>query len=156
MYNPKLIASDNEYGTMEVLAGEAIAKHDFVNFVGDGKVEAVDAGDPIFGYALEAATAEDETITIVRVVPGMQFLMDNDNVGTTFALTHIGGRFNITGDSGEMLVDTSSVDIAGDGTDHGQLFCLGFNPKGFGMDSDTSIGIYQVAEIQGLGYVTHA
>jgi len=153
MYNPKIVGNENQYGTMTVLAGEAIAVNDFVNLVGDGKVEAADAGDPIFGIALEAATAEDDVITIAKVTPGMQFLMDNNNTSTTFAKTHVGARFDITGNSGEMLVDTSTADQEGDATDHGQLFCLEYNPQGFGLDSDTSIGIFQVAEIQGLGFM---
>lgn len=151
MYNPRIVGSVNEYDTMTGLAAEAIAKNDFVTLVGDGKFECTDTGDPIFGIALEAATAENQTITVVRIVPGMKLLMDNDNVGTTFALTHVGARFDMTGATGAMVVDTSTAAQVGGGGETGQLFCLGYNPKGFGMDSDTSIGLYQVAEIQGLG-----
>lgn len=151
MYNPRILASNIEYGTMTGKAAEAIAVNDFVTLVGDGKFECTDTGDPIFGIALEAATAEDDIITVVKVVPGMQIYMDNDNTGTTFAATHVGARFDITGATGAMVVDTSTAAQVGGGGETGQLFCLEYNPQGLGMDSDTSIGVYQVAEIQGLG-----
>ena len=148
MYNPRIVGSPNQYGSIKVTAGEAIAKNDFVTLLTDGEVEATGAGEGIFGIALEAADAKGDIITVVRAYPGMQVIMDNDNTGTTFAATHIGGRFDITGATGAQVVDTSTV--AQDGTDAGQLFCIGYNPKGFGLDSDTSIGLYEIAEIQGL------
>jgi len=151
MYNPRLIGSVNEYGTIKLTAHEAIAKNDFVTIVSDGDAECTDTGDPIFGIALEAADAADDIITVARIQPGMQFLMDNDNDATTFAATHVGGRFDITGATGEMIVDTSTVAQVGGGAETGQLFCIEYNPKGWGMDSDTSIGVFEVAEIQGLG-----
>ena len=148
MYNPRIVGSPNQYGSIKVTAGEAIAKNDFVTLLTDGEVEATGTGEGIFGIALEAADAKGDIITVVRAYPGMQVIMDNDNTGTTFAATHIGGRFDITGATGAQVVDTSTV--AQDGTDAGQLFCIGYNPKGFGLDSDTSIGLYEIAEIQGL------
>lgn len=148
MYNPRIVGSPNQYGSIKVTAGEAIAKNDFVTLLTDGEVEATAAGEGIFGIALEAATAKGDIITVARVYPGMQVIMDNDNTGTTFAASHIGGRFDITGTTGAQVVDTST--IAQDGTDAGQLFCIGYNPKGFGLDSDTSIGLFEIAEIQGL------
>ena len=148
MYNPRIVGSPNQYGTIKVTAGEAIAKNDFVTLLTDGEAEATAAGEGIFGIALEAADAKGDIITVVRAYPGMQVIMDNDNTGTTFAATHVGGRFDITGTTGAQVVDTSTV--AQDGTDAGQLFCIGYNPKGFGLDSDTSIGLYEIAEIQGL------
>lgn len=152
MYNPRLVGYNGTPSTMKVEAGETINEHDFVNFVADGQVEAADTGDPIFGVALEDASSGDDFL-IMKIEPGMRFLMDNDNTGTTFASTHVGARFDITGNTGEMIVDTSTADQAGDATDHGQLFCLEYNPQGYGYDSDTSIGIFQVAEIQGLGFM---
>lgn len=151
MYNPRIVGSTNEFDTIKLAAAEAVAVNDFVTIVGDGKAECTDAGDPIFGIALEAATAEDQIITVVRVVPGMKVRMDNDNTGTTFAATHVGARFDITGATGAMLVDTSTVAQVGGGGETGQLFCVEYNPQGFGVDSDTSQGIFEIAEIQGLG-----
>lgn len=148
MYNPRIVGSPNQYGTIKVTAGEAIAKNDFVTLLTDGQAEATGAGEGIFGIALEAAAASGDKITVARAYPGMQVMMDNDNVGTTFAATHVGARFDTTGSTGAQLVDTSSA--AQDGTDTGQLFCIEYNPQGFGFDKDTSIGIFEIAEIQGL------
>lgn len=150
MYNPRIVGSSSEYGTIELAAHEAIAVNDFVTIVADGQAEVTDAGDPIFGVALESASSAGDIITVAKVVPGMQFIMDNDNTGTTFASTHVGARFDITGTTGELLVDTSTDAQVGDGTDTGQLFCLEFNPAINGYKDDESIGIFQVAEIQGL------
>lgn len=151
MYNPRIIGSEVEYGTIKLAAHEAIAVNDFVTIVADGQVECTDTGDPIFGIALEAATSAGDIITVARAVPGMKVLMDNDNTGTTFASTHVGGRFDITGTTGEMLVDTSTVVQVGGGGETGQLFCIEYNPQGRNLDSDTSIGVFEIAEIQGLG-----
>jgi hypothetical protein len=74
--------------------------------------------------------------------------MDNDNDTTTFASTHVGGRFDVIGSTGAQLVDTNTV--AQDGSDSGQLFCIAYNPQGYGFNSDTSIGLFEIAEIQGL------
>ena len=151
MYNPRIVGSVTEYGTIKLEAHEAIAVNDFVTIVADGQAECTDAGDPIFGIALEAATSAGDIITVARVMPGMQVMMDNDNSGTTFASTHVGARFDITGTTGELLVDTSTDAQVGGGGETGQLFCIEYNPQGFGLDSDTSIGIFEIAEIQGLG-----
>lgn len=152
MYNPRYVGNVNEDDTITLTSGAAIAKNDFVYIVTDGQVEACAAGAGIFGIALEAASGSGESILVLRARPGMKVIMDNDNTGTTFASTHVGGRFDITGSTGAQLVDTSTV--AQDGTDSGQLFCLEYNPKGYGLDSDTSIGLFEIAEIQGLTNAT--
>ena len=151
MYNPRILANTNEYDTIKLTSHEAIAKNDFVTIVADGQAECTDTGDPIFGIALEAASGAGEVITVARANHGMKVYMDNDNTGTTFASTHVGARFDMTGATGAMVVDTSTVAQVGGGGETGQLFCIEYNPQGLGMDSDTSIGVYQIAEIQGLG-----
>jgi len=147
MYNPRIKGGSQEYGTVKVLSHGAIAKNDFVTLKTDGQAEPTAAGEGIFGIALESAAGASEVITVARVYPGMRVLMDNDNVGTTFAASHVGGRFDTTGATGAQLVDTSTV--AQDGTDSGQLLCIEYNPKGFGLDKDTSIGLYEISEVQG-------
>lgn len=148
MYNPRVVKKDSEATVLTLTAGEAIAANDFVTVLTDGQVEVAAAGEGIFGIALESASASGDTIRVLRVHPGMVVMMDNDNVGTTFAATHVGARFDITGGKGAQLVDTSTA--AQDGTDSGQLFCIAYNPQGYGYDSDTSIGLFEIAEIQGL------
>jgi len=150
MYNPRLVGSPNNYETMKCVAHGAIKKNDFVTLKTDGQAEVTAAGNAIFGVALEAASGAGKSFTVLRVSPGVRFIMDNDNIGTTFAATHVGARFDMIGNSGEMLVDTSTVAQLGTGADTGQLFCVEYNPKGFGLDDDTSIGVFEVAEIQGL------
>jgi hypothetical protein len=148
MYNARVVKKSAESTTVTLVAGEAIAKNDFVTILTDGEAEVTAAGEGIFGIALESAAEKGDSIRVLRVHPGMVVMMDNDNVSTTFAATHVGGRFDITGSSGQQLVDTSSV--AQDGTDSGQLFCIEYNPDMNGFTKDTSIGLFEIAEIQGL------
>ena len=148
MYNPRVVKKSAEATTLTVTAGEAIAVNDFVTILTDGQAEVTAAGEGIFGIALESASAAGKKIKVLRAHPGMVVMMDNDNVGTTFASSHVGARFDIAGASGAQLVDTSTA--AQDGTDAGQLFCVEFNPQGYGFDGDTSIGLFEIAEIQGL------
>jgi len=148
MYNPRVVKKDAEATVLTLTAGEAIAVNDFVSILTDGEVEVTAAGEGIFGIALEAAAAKGDEIRVLRAHPGMVVMMDNDNTGTTFAATHIGGRFDTAGGTGAQVVDTSTV--AQDVTDSGQLFCIAYNPQGYGFDGDTSIGLFEIAEIQGL------
>ena len=148
MYNARIVKESAEATTVTLTAGEAIAKNDFITLLTDGQAEVTATGKGIFGIALESASAAGQKIKVRRAHPGMVVMMDNDNVSTTFASSHVGARFDITGTSGAQLVDTSTA--AQDGTDAGQLFCIEFNPKGYGFDSDTSIGLFEIAEIQGL------
>lgn len=148
MYNPRVVKKSAEATVLTMVAGEAIAKNDFVTLLTDGEIEASATGEGIFGIALEAAAAKGDSIRVLRAHPGMVVMMDNDNGSATFAATHVGARFDITGNSGQQLVDTSTA--AQDGTDAGQLFCIAFNPQGYGYDDDDSIGLFEIAEIQGL------
>jgi len=148
MYNPRVVKKSAEATVLTLEAGEAIAKNDFVTLLTDGQIEATATGEGIFGIALEAASASGDSIRVLRAHPGMVVMMDNDNDSTTFASSHVGARFDTTGTTGAQLVDSSSA--AQDGTDAGQLFCIAYNPQGYGYDSDTSIGLFEIAEIQGL------
>jgi hypothetical protein len=147
MYNPRVVKKSAEATILTVEADATIAENDFVTLLTDGTAEVTGAGDAIFGIALEAATDGDD-VRVLRAHPGMVVLMDNDNTGTTFAASHIGARFDTTGGTGAQVVDTSTDEQ--DGTDAGQLFCIAFNPQGYGYDDDESIGLFEIAEIQGL------
>lgn len=72
---------------------------------------------------------------LVIVEPNAKFVMENDNVGTTFAVTHVGQCFDVTGATGAQLVDTSTAGTTG------QLECIGF-----GYNGDTTKGIYIINE----------
>jgi hypothetical protein len=73
----------------------------------------------------------------------MVVLMDNDNDTETFAATHVGEWGDFVGGTGAMIVNSDTLS-----TTKAQLQCLAYNPQGFGYDSDTSIGLFYVAERQ--------
>lgn len=78
---------------------------------------------------------------LVNIDPDARYLLKNDNVGTTFAATHVGDYFDLTGNAGSQLVDTSSTSAT-----VGQLLCLEYNP---GIrDTDSTYGIFKIAETQ--------
>lgn len=77
---------------------------------------------------------------LVDIDPEQRYLLKNDNVGTTFAVTHQGQYFDLIGNAGSQLVDTSTV------TTTGQLVCLKYNPGIRGTDA--TYGIFKIAERQ--------
>jgi hypothetical protein len=145
MYGARVIKSlsGQDRVHMEFNAAGTFAANDFVMLDGStGEVVVATAGSSILGVAKEAATASS-TGVLVDITPNMVVLMDNDNVGETFAATHVGEWGDFTGGTGAMLVDSNSLS-----TTVAQLQCLAYNPKGYGFDADTSIGLFYVAERQ--------
>lgn len=120
---------------------------DIVN-VEAGQVQIAGTGDFIAGIAMEAATASSSDVK-VNVTPGLRLVLDNDNDSTTFAATHVGQRFDIAGDTGAQIVDTSSAQNTYTGP-AGQLLCIAYNPQDIrpDLDSDTSVGLFIVMEQQ--------
>lgn len=125
---------------MEFNGGGTFAAQDFVKFDDSGEVVVGTAGAGILGVAKEAGTSSTDNI-LIDVTPGMIVLMDNDQDSDTFAVTDVGLCGDFVGGTGAMLVntDTLSSTIAG-------LRCVAYNPKGYGYDSDTSIGLFYVTE----------
>lgn len=119
------------------------AARDFANLE-SGKLELCSAGDEITGILMMAMT-NTSTDVMLNITPGMIVVMDNDNVGTTFAVTHVGARFDITGATGAMLVDTSTASATA-GSLSGQLACEAYSPNDVGYDGDASIGRFRVIE----------
>lgn len=119
------------------------AANDFVNLE-SGVLEIASAGDELVG-TLVADMEDGDTGVLVNITPFATYLVDNDNDSTTFAATHVGGGFDLTGGTGAQLVDTSTVAQTA-GSISGQLICLEYNPQGFGFDSDVSIGLFKVNE----------
>lgn len=149
MYNPRIVGSGtNEYESVTVTSGAAIAKNDFVTLKTDGQAEPTAAGNPIFGIAMEAASGSGVVINVYRAFKGMLVMMDADQVGTTLTSAHVGGRVDTVGSTGAQLVDSSTIAQVGDGTDTGQLLIKAVNPQGFGFDSDTSITLCEIAEVE--------
>jgi len=147
MYGLKVVGARGQVEIKAYTSGGAIAVGDPVVLKTDGQVEKATAGDPLRGVAISKATAASQTVYI-KVGSRLRVLAENDNTGTTFAATHVGGRFDIVGNSGAVLVDTSTVEQVGDGTDAGELLCLAYNPQGYGEDSNTKVGLFEVIEEQ--------
>lgn len=83
----------------------------------------------------ETMTATGNAAGTVKVLvitePGAKFVMKQDNIGTTFAASHVGQCFDITGATGSQIVDTSTV-----GTTQ-QLECIQF-----GYNGDNTLGVF--------------
>jgi len=128
---------------MEFNAAGTFAAGDFVMLDGStGEVVVATAGSSILGVALEAAT-NASTKVMVDITPGMVVLMDNDNDTETFAATHVGEWGDFIGATGAMQINSNTLSST-----KAQLQCLEYNPQGYGLDSDTSIGLFYVAERQ--------
>ena len=125
----------------EFNASGTFAARDFVKDDGStGEITVATATHKILGVANEAGTSSSTDVQ-VNVTPYLMVLMDNDNEATTFAATHVNEWADFIGATGAMYVDSSSHS-----TTVAQLLCLAYNPQGYGLDSDTSIGKYMVEE----------
>lgn len=147
MYGARILGSKDAAEFKHGTSGAQITAGDLVVYKTDGQLEPATAGDVVAGVALNSVAGSGSTVYFVAG-KGLRVIMDNDNTGTTFASTHVGGRFDMTGATGAQVVDTSTVAQAGNGTDGGQLICLEYNPQGYGLDTDTSIGVYEIVEVQ--------
>lgn len=124
--------------TEDFTANGAITNGDFVQFDGSGKVQAATTGR-IIGTA-QSTVATTATVKVL-MSPFIKYLVQNDNVGTTFAATHVGTYFNLTGATGAQLVDTSTTSAT-----LGQLLCLQFNPTIDPVRTDATWGVFAVAQ----------
>lgn len=125
-----------------VASGVTVTAGDFVYFASGRITSASIAGARIVGMVLETATgnAGGTVSALVCIDPNMRYLLDNDNVGTTFAATHVGSNFDLTGATGAQLVDTSTTSTTG------SLVCIEYNPQIDPVKTDTSYGVFMVAE----------
>ena len=125
-----------------VANGVTVNEGDFVYFDGDGEItNASVAGARLVGQALQTVTGNDALKCNVCIDPMMRYLIDNDNVGTTFGAEHVGDYFDLIGATGAQLVDTSSSSNT-----TGQLVCLEYNPKVDPVAGDTSWGVFKIVE----------
>jgi hypothetical protein len=128
--------------TLPVASGVVVTAGDFV-YMASGRVTSANiAADRLLGVCLETATgnAGGTVYTKVIVDPAARYLVDNDNVSTTFAATHVGTYFDLTGTTGAQQVDTDSTGTSG------QLYCDEYNPQIHPYEDDTSIGAFIIAE----------
>lgn len=77
---------------------------------------------------------------LVNIDPDERYLVKNDNDTNTFAAEDVGEYFDLIGNAGSQLVDTSSASTTG------QLLCLEYYPAIRGTDA--TYGIFKIAEPQ--------
>jgi hypothetical protein len=132
------------YATYKFIVGSGVTvtAGDFVYFASGVVTNASIATQLIAGYALETATGNATgTVTVLCIIdPDVRYLLKNDNIGTTFASTHVGTKFDLIGATGAQLVDTSTTGTSG------QLVCLEYNPVIDPVSADTTYGVFKVQE----------
>lgn len=102
-----------------------------------GMVNGGESNDPSNVGTTFTATGDSvgsvKVLTIVE--PNAKFVMKNDNIGTTFAASHVGQFFVLTGTTGAQLVDTSTVSAT-----TGQVECIQF-----GYNGDNTLGVFIIS-----------
>jgi len=134
VYNDEYVYLDaNGRVTSDSIAGKRLL----------GTVEGRSDADFIAGRTTalsHTGNAAGTVKVLVRIEKDARYLLKGDNIGTTLAVTHQGQYFDLIGNPGSQLVDTSTV------TTTGQLVLEKFNPGIRGTDS--TYGIYRIAENQ--------
>lgn len=102
-----------------------------------GMVQGGQSNDPSNVGTTFAATGDSTGITkvLVTVEPNAKFVMKNDNIGTTFAASHVGQFFALIGSTGAQLVDTSTVSATS-----GTVECVQF-----GYNGDNTLGLFIIS-----------
>jgi hypothetical protein len=135
---------NSNFSTQSFVVGSAVTinKGDFVYFASGVITNASVATQKLLGMALDTQTgnAGGTIKALICVDPTMRYLIDNDNVGTTFGATHPGTYFDLTGATTAQLVDTSTTSTTG------SLLCLEYNPQVDPVRTDTSWGTFLIAE----------
>ncbi len=126
-----------------VASGVTVTAGDLVYFASGRVTSATITGARLIGQAQSTATgnAGGSVTVLVLVDDSAVFLISNDNIGTTFAASHVGQYFDLIGATGAQLVDTSTVSAT-----TGQLLCLEYNPKIEPVKSDLTYGLFKIAE----------
>lgn len=133
-----------------VASGVTVNDRDFV-YTASGRITSASIdGVTLLGMAIGQDSAAVSTHTetyaatgnaggtvkmLVIVDPNAKYAVKNDNTGTTFAASHVGTCFDITGATGSQIVDTSTTGTTG------QLECVGF-----GYQGDTTYGVFTINE----------
>ncbi len=135
---------------LPVANGVTVYDKDFV-YTASGRItSATIAGVTLLGLAIGQDSAAPATVTdtqsatgdaagtvkmLVIVEPTAKYVCKNDNLVTTFAASHVGQCFDLIGNAGSQLVDTSTAGVTG------QLECIGF-----GYGGDNTLGVYIINE----------
>ena len=135
-----------------VATGVTVNDGDFVYFDGDGEITNATIGTSrLVGMALETVAGDDVLTCLVCIDDQMRYLVDNDNDSTTFAVSHVGDYFVLTGAAGAQLVDTSSTSNT-----LGQLLCLEYNQQIDPVKGDTSWGVFKIVNSVFAPYVANS
>lgn len=129
--------------TFPITSGVTVTAGDFVYQDGSGRITNSSIGGArLVGVVMETATGNaGGTVTALTCIdPLMRYLLKNDNIGTTFAATHVLTNFDLIGATGAQLVDTSTTGTSG------QLICLEYNPQIDPVKTDTTYGVFVIAE----------
>lgn len=136
---------------LPVANGVTVYNGDFVYFASGRVTNATIAGATLIGQVSGQNSADPSNHTesysatgnsagtvkvLVVVEPNAKFVVDNDNVGTTFAATHVGQFFDLTGAGDAQLIDTSTASAT-----TGQMQCIGYSYNG-----DTTLGTFIINE----------
>lgn len=129
--------------SLPVANGVTVTQGDMVYFSSGRVTSATIAGARLIGQAQSTATGNSggTVKVLVCVEPNAKYLMQNDNLVTTFAATHVGTYFDLIGATGAQLVDTSSTSAT-----VGQMLCLEYNPNISPVQSSTDYGVFKIAE----------
>lgn len=122
-----------------VASGVTVTAGDFVYFSSGRLTSATIAGARPIGMVAETATgnAAGTVKALVNIDDNSRYLLQNDNIGTTFAASHVGQYFDLIGATGAQLVDTSTVS-----TTLGTVLCLEYNPAIDPIASDITYGVF--------------
>lgn len=129
-----------------VANGVTVNSGDFV-YLSSGRITSASiAGVTLLGMAIGQDSTRPSTVTdtqtatgdstgtvkmLVIVDPTAKFVCQNDNIGTTFAASHIGSTFDLIGSTGAQLIDTSTVGTTG------AMECVSF-----GYNGDNTFGTF--------------
>lgn len=127
-----------------VANGVTVTAGDFVYFSSGRITSATITGDVrLIGQVQETKTGNSAGTAkaLVLVDPNAVYLMQNDNLVTTFAASHVGQYFDLIGATGAQLVDTSTVSAT-----TGVVLCLEYNPQIAPVQTDLTYGLFMVVE----------
>jgi hypothetical protein len=133
------------FKTLPVANGVTVTAGDFVYLTSGRVSSASPAGIRLLGVAQSTVTGNSggTNTVLVDVTPSALYAVDNDNVGTTYAASHVGTYFDIVGATGAQLADTSTTSGSS-----GQLMAWEYSPSSpytYG-DTDHSVGIFSISE----------
>lgn len=133
-----------------VANGVTVYDGDFVYLASGRVTNASIAGVTLLGMVVGQNSARPDVVTetysatgdsagtvkvLVIVEQNAKYALVNDNIGTTFSASHVGQCFDLIGNGGAQLVDTSTVGTTG------QLECVQFGYKG-----DNTMGQFLINE----------